>query len=1091
MKATHRALRLAAVLGLLVGARPGWCAAKEPAPGDEQAREVLDAAGISGGLILHVGCDAPGGAELTAALGRSARFIVRGLAQDERAVAEARKRIAATGAYGRASVGLWRGGPLPCTDNLANLIVCEKASELDEADAMRALAPRGVLLVRKGDGGWVEKIKPWPREIDEWTHFLHGPDNNAVAADSVVGPPVGLQWIADPIHLRSHEHLNGVTAVVSARGRVFYIIDEGPTAAVVAQPKWQLIARDAFNGVLLWKRDIGPWEGHFRLFRSGPPETPRRLVAIGEEVYATLGYGKEVAAFDAATGRTLRTYEATKGALEIVADEGRLFVVVGDIDTSGPTDPARPYTATPAPRRKGIVAVDAATGRVLWTRRDKDAAALMPTTLAVSGGRAFFQNTRQIVCLDAPTGREKWRSDRPVYTTRLSWSTPILVVRDGVVLSADGSTGGLPGAASKGEDQVKWTISDRDIRRHPTGDLVALSAETGKQLWTGKTVQGFCNPGDLFVVGDRVWAGANVGTGQAALDSAVDLRTGHLRSSRPNNGLPVGGHTKCYRDKATERFLLLGGIGVEFVDLTDWSWNANLWVRGSCQYGVMPCNGLLYAPPDSCACRPEQRLHGFTAMAPKRPPPTLKDNAPDPLTRGGAYAAVRQRGKGPSEPSPAWPTYRNDGARSGCTSLQVPARLQRAWRTEIGGKLTSVTAGEGKVFVSRLDAHTVYALDLPSGGIAWQRTVGGPVDSPPTLYRGLVIFGCRDGQVYCLRADDGELAWRFRAAPDDRFLVAMESVESAWPIHGSVLVHDGLAWFAAGRSPYLDGGIRLYALDAVSGKVVVTSRIDARGPEKFQTARPAGGIPADRTAPMLPDILSASDGLVYMRWMGFDAKGQISQAVKPHLFSATGFLDGTWWHRTYWQYGTWMRGGFGGWPQAARVAPAGRLMVIGDDALFSFGREKYDPGNPNDVHAGHVGVVKNTYQDEGRIDHSRNRQRLFSCGKPVPDQRKAKGSPAATYNWRMSVPMLVRGMVLADRTLFVAGPAAGRENRGLGQLATPQPGLLWAVNAADGKKLAECELPAAPVHDGMAAMHGGLLVSCVDGSVVSLDGRKE
>ena len=49
-----------------------------------------------------------------------------------------------------------------------------------------------------------------------------------------------------------------------------------------------------------------------------------------------------------------------------------------------------------------------------------------------------------------------------------------------------------------------------------------------------------------------------------------------------------------------------------------------------------------------------------------------------------------------------------------------------------------------------------------------------------------------------------------------------------------------------------------------------------------------------------------------MGWACFDREGKNVADVEPHLFSATGFLDDTWWHRTYWQYGVWFRGGFGG-----------------------------------------------------------------------------------------------------------------------------------------------------------------------------------
>ena len=37
---------------------------------------------------------------------------------------------------------------------------------------------------------------------------------------------------------------------------IFSIIDEGPTASVLLPPQWNLVAQDAFNGVVLWKRKI-------------------------------------------------------------------------------------------------------------------------------------------------------------------------------------------------------------------------------------------------------------------------------------------------------------------------------------------------------------------------------------------------------------------------------------------------------------------------------------------------------------------------------------------------------------------------------------------------------------------------------------------------------------------------------------------------------------------------------------------------------------------------------------------------------------------------------------------------------------------
>ena len=240
----------------------------------------------------------------------------------------------------------------------------------------------------------------------------------------------------------------------------------------------------------------------------------------------------------------------------------------------------------------------------------------------------------------------------------------------------------------------------------------------------------------------------------------------------------------------------------------------------------------------------------------------------------------------------------------------------------------------------------------------------------------------------------------------------------------------------------------------------------------------------------MPDILSGSGELLFLGWTCFDGEGKLAHVREPHLFSATGFLDDTWWHRTYWQYGTWMRGGFGGWPQAARQVPAGRLLVVADEAIFGFGRSAYDVGNPEGTHAGHVGVIKDTYQDSGRVDHSENPYQLYSATKPSAESARRGKRTAVQYKWQTSVPMLVRAMLLAEGTLFLAGPSAGENNQGLADLDTVQPGRLSAVSAADGKMLAECELAAAPVLDGMAAIPGRLLISSVDGSVSCLAGRK-
>ena len=74
-----------------------------------------------------------------------------------------------------------------------------------------------------------------------------------MARDSRVGPPRRMQWLAEPLWSRHHNLMPSVSAMVSAGGRLFTIVDEAPPAMTGTSPdKWMLVARDAFSGVRLW-----------------------------------------------------------------------------------------------------------------------------------------------------------------------------------------------------------------------------------------------------------------------------------------------------------------------------------------------------------------------------------------------------------------------------------------------------------------------------------------------------------------------------------------------------------------------------------------------------------------------------------------------------------------------------------------------------------------------------------------------------------------------------------------------------------------------------------------------------------------------
>jgi outer membrane protein assembly factor BamB len=1041
--------------------------AAAPALGD--AGVLAASNGVHGGLVVHLGC---GDGRLTAGLYAGESYCVEGLDADPALVEQARQHIRSLGLYGKVSVDAFDGAQLPYVDNMVNLLVADRLGRVPEEEVLRVLAPGGVALI---DGR--KRIKPRPSNIDEWTHALHDADNNAVADDEVVGPPRRLQWQGGPKWTRHHDRMSSVSAVVSSGGRVFYIIDEGSTASIFLPSDWALVARDAFNGKILWKRPIRDWYTPFIGLKSGPADAPRRLVAAEGRVYATLTLEGPVAAMDAVTGETIRTYPGTAGAEEILLSDGQLFVLAGPGSIGNGARSTRPAEA------RTVVALDAESGERLWQTSDVVASG----TMAVDAKRVYYFNfdQKKAVGLDRAGGRTVWTSEPlPTPEKQTSFFTSRLVIADGVVLFAGGEYSGM-------------TKSGGGETRNDT--LTALSADTGKTLWTAEhPPSGYSSPENLFVIDGTVWCDASSNGNLDGTVVGMDLKTGEVKRRFPADQQNYWFHHRCYPGRATSNYLMTSRTGIEFVDLRKEHWDLNHWVRGACLYGIMPCNGLVYTPPAPCICYAESMLHSFNALAPagSRGPVAAEESR---LEKGPAYESLSTLNPQPSTTSD-WPTYRGTNARSGATPTRVAAQLGAAWDAELGGRLTAATVADGKVFVASVDEHTLYALDAASGKRLWHFTAGGRIDSPPTFFDGRLLFGSADGRVYCLRADDGAVAWRFLAAPADRRILSYEQIESLWPVHGSLLVLDGEAWFVAGRSIFVDGGMRLYRLNARTGETVSMTVLDDRNPETggdVQELVKWLNMPVGR-----PDVLSAGDGRVYMRSQAFDLEGKrlemgpkttgrqegsIQTGAAPHLFCPTGFLDDSSFHRTYWLYGTTWGSGWNGYFVAGKYAPAGKIMCVDDDTAYVFGRqpEYYRWTLPMEF-------------------------RLFAAAKqwtepisPAAKKQGRRGQDELTgvkpvYRWNTTVPILVRAMALADKTLFIAGPPDTLDESTLkagadlpseaildqeAALAGERGSVLRAVSAADGSTLFELEIGSAPVFDGMAVAAGRLYLSTVDGHV--------
>lgn len=791
-----------------------------------------------------------------------------------------------------------------------------------------------------------------------------------------------------------------------------------------------------------------------------------------------------------------------------MVDGGVVFVAVSASEANRRGGGLHARNEPALPTERFIAAYQADTGKRLWTKPLGPKEHLLPQTLAVAGGAVYYQDTTGLVKLGAADGKEQWRTPRQTPQRRMSFAAPTLVVAGEVILLADRDK---PGQAPA-DGAIEWGVhgwSEGGFDRNPRCKLRAYDAKTGKELWSAACSEGYNSPVDVFVVGQTVWVGADF--------AGYDLKTGQSRGTLNWKGAAVGMvHHRCYRNKATENYIFTGRSGVEVVSYQDGWIGNNSWIRGTCQYGIIPANGLIYAPPDACACFGKVKQPGMFAAAGKRRADGSMPFAGEGLEKGPAYGESAGIKPLPGPPPADWPMYRCDAARSGSIRTSLPDKLQPLWSARIGGRLTQPVIAHGLAVVAAIDAHTVHALGADDGKARWTFTAGGRIDSPPVLHAGMVYFGSADGCVYALRAMDGKLAWRFRAAPADHRTVAFDQVESVWPVHGAVLMQNGFLYAAAGRSTYLDGGIVLYALDPSTGKELhrhVIAHIDPASDK--QTGKEGRGYGAFDMEGTASDVLSGDGESVFIKHLRFDAHCRPVSEPKPHLFAVTGFLGEEWFVRSYWIIAETTGAGWGQWTVPTARSWFGRIMSFDEQRVCGYGRVQIQSGP-----VGHKADAYHLYlaRRASPPPQTAPGQGVQSQSSAASDEPKAKGKrgkrapkgddqpklkdPPKRYEWTDTNSLIVRAMVLAGDKLVVAGPkdlgqktadilAFKNEDEALAAFEGRRGVLLRVLSAADGKPLFEAPLPALPVFDGLSAANGKLFMSLQDGSVQCWAGGRE
>jgi len=1067
-------------------------AAMAPDAETQRAARVFSATGIRGGVIVHLGAT---DGMFTAALKANDHCCVQGLTTDTAACDAARQYIQSRGLYGTVSVATYDRKHLPYVNNLAALVVVDDPA-VPMAEVMRVLRPLGAAVLKRAGHDQVT-VKPWPEQYDEWQQHYHGPDNNAVAHDTAVGPPRHYQWIAFPQWQRSHHIMPSMNCLLASQSRLYTVEDVASAEHVALPGKYALICRDAFSGIELWRVPFPDWHSTLIYDKNMPVQLQRRCAAIGETVYCTPGYFAPITAFDAATGAAKMKYEGTERTTEFVYDRGTLYVVGGEptYDRGEGTDALGtsrfdaklygPPVITFKNPQCAIVAIDATTGRMLWRKSGEDTAGYLGATLGVTGDRVVLYTGAGVTAWERATGKALWNTPAPVSFRNTSIGTAIsLVLSEKAAFMADGT------------------------------QLRAFRLSDGKQLWSAPATFNHHKDPDVFLTGGLVWAaGYNANTGRPTpeLDltyvgvNGYDPETGKLVKQIPQQMTQPMGHDRCYRNRITDSYYINSATGgSDFLQFGTGTEFPNPWVRGTCGIGFMPCNGMLYAGPPSCSCCNWVMLNALNALAPE--PKLAKSDGPvevkpvNRLEKGPAFGAAA----GPAASRTDWPTYRHDDVRSGVSKINVGTSVSPQWEFRLTGRPSAPVIAAGMLFVADIDAHQLCAVGARTGKPLWKFTAGSRVDSPPAYADGFVYFGSRDGSVYALQASDGALAWRFTPLPS-RLMCAYGELESAWPVNGTVLLKDGLVYFAAGRNSFLDGGIFVYALDRKTGEVRYQRRMYGPFGED--------GFPVlTRSIPAAPGIYGFKadvpvDGgtCVYFKQQAFlpDLRPVEQTAVKSrHLIPNPGFLESIPQHRTFWTLDTVTRYDI----PTGLAGVHGDIMVVDGDRFIEvrgYTPARQTPFDPRvSGYALYCGIAGEkepapAEANDGNMPKPKRRAKDEDAGKAKPGAvRRANAmaqASAATQSkkiWQSRIPLTGKAIAMSENVVFVAGtPVVFPESDIAKAYEGRMGGVLWLAEAATGEKLAEYPLPAPPAWDGLAVANGSVYLALTDGRLLCFAGK--
>jgi len=588
------------------------------------AEHIIDKSGVTQGYCLVLGAEE---GQLAYELAKITDLNIIGVDVDSKKIAQARKKLKDAGIYG-SRVTIYHVesfSKLPFTRLFANLIVSD--SMLNQGECISSpeevydlLCPKGIAylgqfpnsnkkltqeslknwlnkssiryeITADEDGLWLKFERTKLLGSGEWSHQYGSPDNSANSGDSLQGASstqeMEVQWVGRPGPRAQADRNGRKHSPLAINGRLF------------VQGLERIIALDAYNGSILWSREIP----EFRRFNI--PRDSSNWCADENYVYAALK--ENCLRLDAENGNISKIYDLIPGDKEdwnydwgyIARYNDKLFGTAVKKGTSFKIfwGGYGWYDATSGPQTykvcsENIFALNRETGETSWVYQD---GVIINSTITIAAGRVYFVECRndKVKASDSRrVGMEELWNDQ--YLVALNsdngdklWEKPINTV-DGIVMFH---------MAYANNSLFILSSSNNNY------NLYAYNASTGKEKWEAT------QPWMSNNHGGHMSRPAIVGNTLCLRPYTFNIESGELLDIR----MPGGG---CGTYCASTSSVIFRAGNVTMWDIN--TQNTSSWhrLRPGCWLSTIPACGLVLSPEAGGGCSCGSWMETSIAFAP-------------------------------------------------------------------------------------------------------------------------------------------------------------------------------------------------------------------------------------------------------------------------------------------------------------------------------------------------------------------------------------------------------------------------------------------------------------------------------------------